>query len=90
MTERAAEPFADHDVVLEVFHRRVENFLDDPDRRWIFNEQHVVRLEVGQAWRPDRRAFENRADVWRRSTHFAAMMCARVALPSPGGPNSST
>jgi hypothetical protein len=40
---------ADHDVDLEIFHRRVQHFLDD--RRQpvdLVDEQHVVRLQVGQ------------------------------------------
>ena len=41
--------FANHDVELKVFHRRVQHFLDD--RRQPVNlvdKQHVMRFKVGQ------------------------------------------
>ena len=58
LTERAAGPFADHDVDLEVLERRIEDLLDD--RRQpvdLVDEQHVARLEVG----------EDRGEVARRA-----------------------
>ena len=49
LIERARGPFADHDVQLEVFHRRVEDLLDDRAQAVdLVDEQHVVRLQVGQ------------------------------------------
>ena len=54
-------PFADHDVDLEVLERRIEDLLDD--RREpvdLVDEQHVVRLEVGEQRREIAGALEHR------------------------------
>ena len=49
LIERAAGPFADHDVELEVLHRRIEHFLDHRRQAMdLVDEQHVARLQVGQ------------------------------------------
>jgi hypothetical protein len=62
LTERAAGPFADHDVDLEVFQRRIEDLLDDRRQAVdLVDEQHVVRFEVGQDGRQVAGAFEYRA-----------------------------
>jgi hypothetical protein len=62
LTERAAGPFADHDVDLEVFQRRVEDFLDHRRQAVdLVDEQHVVRLEVGQQRGQVAGALEHRA-----------------------------
>jgi len=57
----------------------------------LVDEQHVVRLEVGEGRGEVARALEHGAEVWRRLTPISrAMMCASVVFPRPGGPNSST
>ena len=49
LMERAAGPFADHDVELVVLHRRIEHFFDHGLRAVnLVDEQHVARLQVGQ------------------------------------------
>ena len=61
LTLRAAGPFADHDVDLEILERRIQDLLDD--RRQpvdLVDEQHVVRLEVGQQRREVAGALEHR------------------------------
>ena len=49
LTERAAGPFADDEVELEILHRRIEDFLD---RRIqpvdLVDEEHVARFEIGE------------------------------------------
>ena len=41
--------FADHDVELEVFHRRIQHFFDHGREAMdLVDEQHVARLQVGQ------------------------------------------
>ena len=48
-TERAAGPFADHQVELELLHRRVEDLLDRRAQAVdLVDEQHVARLQVGE------------------------------------------
>ena len=57
LIERAPGPLADHDVELEVLHRRVEDFLDDRAQAVdLVDEQHVVRLQVGEQRREVARA----------------------------------
>ncbi|MNV35862.1 hypothetical protein D3C71_1273230 [compost metagenome] len=53
---------ADHDVDLEVFHRRIQHFLDHGREAMDFvDEQHVVRLQVGQQRRQITGLFDHRA-----------------------------
>ena len=43
LTQRAAGPFADHDVDLEILERRIEDLLDDRRQPMdLVDEQHVV------------------------------------------------
>ena len=92
LIERAAGPLADHDVELVVLHRRIQHLLDHRREAMdLVDEQHVARLQVGE----QRREIPGRSitgpEVWRRFTpSSAAMMCASVVLPSPGGPKIST
>ena len=61
-TLRAAGPFADHDVDLEVLERRIEDLLDDRRQPMdLVDEQHVARLEVGEQRREVAGALEHRA-----------------------------
>ena len=54
--------FADHDVDLEILERRIEDFLDDRRQAVdLVDEQHVVRLEVGEQRREVAGALEHRA-----------------------------
>ena len=54
--------FADHDVDLEIFQRRVEDFLDHRAQAVDFvDEQHVVRFEIGQDRGQVAGAFQHRA-----------------------------
>ena len=55
-----ARPLADHDVDLEVLHRRVEDFLDRRTHAVDFvDEQHVARLQVGEDRREVARLLEH-------------------------------
>ena len=55
-------PLADHDVELEVFQRRVKDLLDDRREAVdLVDEQHVLRLEVGEQRGEVARALEHRA-----------------------------
>ena len=53
---------ADHDVELEVFHRRIEDLLDDRAQAMdLVDEQHVVRLQVRQQRRQVAGALDHRS-----------------------------
>ena len=55
-------PFADHDVDLEILERRIEDLLDHRRQPMdLVDEQHVVRLEVGEQRREIAGALEHRA-----------------------------
>ena len=55
-------PFADHDVELEVLHRRIQHFLDHGREPMdLVDEQHVARLQVGQQRGEIAGPFEHRA-----------------------------
>ena len=61
LIERARRPLADHDVELEVLHRRIEDLLDDRAQAMdLVDEQHVVRLQVGQQRREVAGALDHR------------------------------
>ncbi|MCY1425097.1 hypothetical protein D9M71_408770 [compost metagenome] len=64
--------FADHDVELEVLHGRVKHFFDHRRQPVDFvDEQHVVRLEVGQHGCQVAGALENRPrSALHRHAHF--------------------
>jgi hypothetical protein len=83
---------ADHDVELEVLQRRIQDLLDHRREAVdLVDEQHVLRLEVGEQRREVAGRSSTGPEVWRRLTPSSlAMMCASVVLPRPGGPNSST
>ena len=52
-----ARPLADHDVELEVLHRRIEDLLDRRAHAVHFvDEEHLARLEVGEDRREIARA----------------------------------
>ena len=80
-------PLADHQVELEILHRRIEDLLD---RRLqavdLVDEQDVVRLQVGQdARRGRRRSAITGPEVARKPTPSSrATICASVVLPRPG------
>ncbi len=41
--------FADHDIELIIFHRRIQNLFDDRRQAMnLVNEEHIARLEIGQ------------------------------------------
>ena len=62
LIERAAGPFADHDVDLVVLERGVEDFLDDRRQAVdLVDEQHIARLEVGEHRGEIAGALEHRA-----------------------------
>jgi hypothetical protein len=53
---------ADHDVDLEILHRRIQDFLDLRRQAMdLVDEQHVVRLQVGQQRREVAGLFDHRA-----------------------------
>lgn len=84
--------FTDLDVDLKIFQRGIENFFYNGAQAVnLIDKQHVVRLKIGQHGGQIASPFEYRA---RGGTQIdaisVAMMCARVVLPKPGGPNSST
>ena len=55
-------PFADDQVELEILHRRIENFLYGRIKAMDFvDEQHIVRLEIGQQRRQIARLGNDRA-----------------------------
>src|SRR5262249_43155084 len=54
--------FADHDVDLELLERGIEDFLDDRRKAVdLVDEQHVVRLEVGEKRGEIARSLQHRA-----------------------------
>ena len=62
LTDRALRALADDDVELEVFHRRVEDFLDR--RRHavdLVDEEHFALGEIGQDGREVARTFDHRS-----------------------------
>ena len=62
LMERAAGPFADHDIELEVFHGRVQHFLDHRAQPVdLVDEQHVAGLEAGQHRGEIARTLQHRA-----------------------------
>ena len=84
---------ADDDVDPEVLHRQVEHLLGRPRHPVdLVEEEHLALGSARTGSRPDpRRA--GWPDRWRSAagpTSRAAMIIARVVLPSPGGPDSST
>ncbi len=84
---------ADHDVELVVLHRRVQHLLDHRGQAMdLVDEQHVARPAGWSAMRPGPRAARapGRRSGAGSTPSSAAMMCARVVLPRPGGPKIST
>ncbi|MNQ65328.1 hypothetical protein D3C85_797810 [compost metagenome] len=54
--------FTDHDVELEIFHRRIEHFLDDRREAVDFvDEEHVAGFQVGEQSGQVARAFQHGA-----------------------------
>jgi hypothetical protein len=79
-------PLADHDVELEVLHRRVQHLLHHRAQPVdLVDEQHVAGLEVGQQ-RGEVAGFSSTGPGGLAQGHPIswAMMCASVVLPSPG------
>ena len=80
--------FTDHDVDLEVLHRRIQDLLDHGRQAVnLVDEQYVARLQVGQQGGQVAGALDHRAGRRAQAdAHSLAIMCASVVLPRPGGP----
>ena len=83
---------ADHDVDLEILHRRIQHFLDHRRQAMdLVDEQHVVRLQVGQQRGEIAGALEHRAGGGAQvDAQLVGDHVLSVVLPRPGGPKIST